>query len=515
MGPSVSLSPYRFTVADHVSEQRLLTLLARGAEGDDLDFKQSCDIRNVRDVVKLAKHVDAMTAFSGHIAIGVDSHGKPLNSMPAGARDDFDPVRLRAKLRKWLPEELEIHSQTWDVGGANVVLIYVSDGRDGPLEFHADGYYTGSSGSREYVFRTGESYYRSGTADKLVAPGDREFMRRLLAHHRARASDPAPSSRQQQSEQPLEALTTAELSQRVLLLLEEPASVRLRELLKSERRRFEGRIKELLDERRTFNGGNENFVSFEEEARPVIERYLAVLLPLVDHRSELITEQINGLEKLANAALISGPYNQWNDLARWVAWVVAETLGAFAVSVDNLPVVGTLLDTRVLQMQCPTNFALMFVADGMRVMLNAVARHGGAQQARETAPQFPHLVRFLNESEFIAEAYPELRGDDDRGSGRWVHDFDFLAMFSGASLPPDRKIIGAWGAVHDGAVDMARRLRDDDTYRATVGEQVFRVNSGDFDDRLREWGTLLKGRVVFPGGYCCSDASSVLSGKYP
>jgi hypothetical protein len=494
----------------HVSKARLQQLLARGAEADELDYKQACDLSDGRDLVKLAKHVAAMTAFGGHIVIGVDGHGKPMGTVPSGAATAFDPVRLRAKLKKWLPDELEVHSQTWEIDGNLVVVIYVADGRDGPLHLHADGFYIDSSGVRQDVFRAGESYYRSGTSDTVVRAGDQAFMKRLLEHHRRRLTaghTPAPVSA------PVDpnALDPTALSAHVLDLLDARATVRLRELLKSERRRFEETLKSLVEERAQSDPNvDDEYLTFEAAAIPAIDRYLATLFPLIEHQSELANEQVAELERIANAEYTRAPYPTWNDLSRWAAWAVAEAIGAFAVSQNNLTVVRALFDTAIFQTVATTAFPVMFIPEGMRRMIAASARAQGKAE-RPTAPQFPHLIQVLAGSATFRAVAPEFC----EAVAQWIYDYDFLAMFSAASrLPPRRRIVAAWSATHDGGRTMARRLRDDDSFRVMVMNEVFGLDADDYVRKMTEWwDQLAQGQIVYPDGFGSSNAIAILAGE--
>ena len=114
-----------------VSEEKLRQLLDEQAESAALDYKAICDLREKADTVELAKDVGAMQVAGGYIVIGADNNGRPTNGVAAERVALFDEATLRAKLRKWLPEPLDLLAAAHEIDGSKGGLIYVGGDSDG------------------------------------------------------------------------------------------------------------------------------------------------------------------------------------------------------------------------------------------------------------------------------------------------------------------------------------------------------------------------------------------------
>src|SRR6266545_1469945 len=117
-------------VAPFVNGEKLRELLALETEYTTLDFKQPCDLGDPNERaghrVELAKDVGAMSVRGGFIVVDVDGHGRPAGAFTAEQATLFDEARLRPILLKWLPDTLEICTQTYEIDGKRVVLVYVA-----------------------------------------------------------------------------------------------------------------------------------------------------------------------------------------------------------------------------------------------------------------------------------------------------------------------------------------------------------------------------------------------------
>jgi len=164
-----------------VSEEKLRQLLDEQAESAALDYKAICDLREKADTVELAKDVGAMQVAGGYIVIGADNNGRPTNGVAAERVALFDEATLRAKLRKWLPEPLDLLAAAHEIDGSKVVLIYVGANPDGFAVFQADGQYV--VGSKEKTaFRKGDVFARHGSASEPWSQADiRPVIDRLIA----------------------------------------------------------------------------------------------------------------------------------------------------------------------------------------------------------------------------------------------------------------------------------------------------------------------------------------------
>jgi hypothetical protein len=122
------------------------------------------------------------------------------------------------------------------------------------------------------------------------------------------------------------------------------------------------------------------------------------------------------------------------------------------------------------------------------------------QQANITnraAPWYDLLVRTLGESELLQERYPEI-ADGGEATMRAVNHFGLLRTIY-AGLTNDRTI-AEWAMFWDGGQRIARRLREDQRYRARVAAEVFDMDTTAFEEQAREaLGAGLEGAV--PTGY--------------
>lgn len=157
-----------FVVQRFVGEEKLGELLREQAESPSLDYKRVLDLRDKKDLCELAKDLGAMQILGGYIVIGADDHGTVTGDLTDDLVPFFDESRLRAKVTKYLPDNIDLLVATHvDDDGKNVVLIYVGVNPDGFAIFKIDGAY--ESGC---AFRQGEVFARHGTASERWSQAD-------------------------------------------------------------------------------------------------------------------------------------------------------------------------------------------------------------------------------------------------------------------------------------------------------------------------------------------------------
>jgi hypothetical protein len=165
-----------------VSEEKLRQLLDEQAESVSLDYKSACDLRDKGALVELAKDVAAMEMHGGFIVIGADDRGQPVGGLQSGTTRLFDEAALRAKLRKWIPEPLDLLTAHHEVAGSLMVMIYVGPNPQGLAIFQADGQYVDASGQQRTAFRKGDVFARHGTASEPWSQSDlRHVLERVVA----------------------------------------------------------------------------------------------------------------------------------------------------------------------------------------------------------------------------------------------------------------------------------------------------------------------------------------------
>ena len=165
-----------------VSEERLRQLLDEQAESGPLDYKSRCDLREKANLVELAKDIGAFQIDGGYVVVGADNQGRPSHEVTWDHSALFDEATLRAKLRKWLPEPLELLAGAHEINGDLFVLIYVGPSLDGFAVFQADGQSVKTAGKEVTAFRRGDVFARHGSASEPWSQSDiRRVIDRLVA----------------------------------------------------------------------------------------------------------------------------------------------------------------------------------------------------------------------------------------------------------------------------------------------------------------------------------------------
>lgn len=157
-------------VDGRTDEEKLLELLATGAEETALDFKATLNLsgRATKDSVEFAKDAISMGNLpsGGYIVVGVDDTGAAAHDQAVVAVDQFDSANLRAKVAKYVEAPTHIVSQHHVVDGRAVVLIYIAPNPDGlPVPISSIGQYVKDNGRSDTVFSVCEVLIREGTSN--------------------------------------------------------------------------------------------------------------------------------------------------------------------------------------------------------------------------------------------------------------------------------------------------------------------------------------------------------------
>jgi hypothetical protein len=258
--------------------------------------------------------------------------------------------------------------------------------------------------------------------------------------------------------------------------------------------------------------GDGDLASFEVEILPVLERLVAALLPLIEHRSAFFGEQLKEITRIGNTTYVQNGYADWNALASWAAWWIGHATAAFALSVENYEGAALVFRIPVQQVRGTKSLLTMLTADAVRALMESVYSFNG--KAPE-GYQFTHLAQRLGSSQFLNKRYPEFVKDSGVGAAKWLSDLNFLASFWAAEC--EEPIIGYWTLRHGAAHAFARRLRDDDAFREQLAREVFMMDLATFDRRLPVWlERLYAGSsplLLMPDRYSHSEAMEILTGK--
>jgi hypothetical protein len=289
--------------------------------------------------------------------------------------------------------------------------------------------------------------------------------------------------------------TPALVNAEVINLLRRGDEVGLRELLKKLRREIDetGRT-EILERRGTADEAN--VTAFARIMEPLIERYLAALLPIIEHRSPFAIDEMSAIALIGSRKHFSSGYTMWIERPQWFAWLIANAGGSFALSVDNLAVPEALFKVSVAGEREP--LGEFWPGEAAHSIGVSIMRELDPTR-KYILPTFEYATRFISGSEFMAERYPEFAGSTERVR-EWMNAFNFLAtLHAGAN---DRQILESWGIYGDGATEYSRRIREDAGYRAKVAAAL-----GIPEQRITTEGNelLAKGVARIPGTHV-SDA---------
>jgi hypothetical protein len=163
------------TVEPVVNEEKLRQLLAEQHEAPELDYKQTADLASAYGIAQFAKDVAAMQVDGGFIVVGADDRGKTTAKLTSEQAELFDEARLRAKLRRYLSEPIELRSAVHEIASCLVAVVYVGPNPGGFAIMAADGHY---ANDKPPVFRRGDVFVRHGTASE---PWNQADIRRIIS----------------------------------------------------------------------------------------------------------------------------------------------------------------------------------------------------------------------------------------------------------------------------------------------------------------------------------------------
>ncbi len=170
-------------VRPDVSETNLRRLLSVGLESPTLDYKSACDPSNTDELLEIVKDVAAMQVDGGYLVIGADDHGKPTGSVTESQLKQFEQASFRAKMRKYLPEPLDLLVKTHCIDGHDLIMVYVGPSTSVFAIIARDG----NNSRGRTVFQPGDVFARHGTASERWNQHDiAKIKHRLVQNERER-----------------------------------------------------------------------------------------------------------------------------------------------------------------------------------------------------------------------------------------------------------------------------------------------------------------------------------------
>ncbi|MDY0829636.1 putative DNA binding domain-containing protein [Microbacterium sp. BG28] len=168
-----------------LDREKLLELLAIGAEHDELDFKGTLDLQDAKQRLGLVLDVVAMmnTTLGGFIVIGAHDDGTPAHDLAMVETARFDSAALGALVARHIATQPRVTSQIHEVESRAHVLIHVAPTASGlPVIISTTGEYDRGDGRMKTVLHEGVLYVREGTRN--VAASDAHWDT-MLSRYRA------------------------------------------------------------------------------------------------------------------------------------------------------------------------------------------------------------------------------------------------------------------------------------------------------------------------------------------
>lgn len=174
-----------------LDEAKLRELLATAHEHEALDYKRQLDLADGGALIDIVKDIAAFSAAGGYIVIGCDDRGRPSGLVTETHSTLFDESRLRAKVRRYLPEPLTLRTARHELEGDRFVVVYIGPHPDGFVIIQNDG-----QTAAGHVFRRGDVFVRHGTASERWSANDFAQIRQALLNNHIGVAElvPAPPS---------------------------------------------------------------------------------------------------------------------------------------------------------------------------------------------------------------------------------------------------------------------------------------------------------------------------------
>ncbi len=297
--------------------------------------------------------------------------------------------------------------------------------------------------------------------------------------------------------------TPVELHDEVLALVRAKDEIGLAEVMRRERREFAESASTIVAEHRQEHPQDDTLLAVHDQILPHWERRLAGLLPVIAYAPDKFEPEVRSLVDFLESRPLEGGFAAWSELSDWATWWLSYTCGAFALFHEAWPVLAALLPAKFSNPNEREQRLIEPVRESIGHNLGAVVM-AQFSDTRWMAPRWEHLVWSLTNCRVIQERWPEfLQGQEPKFAA--LPNFDFLVSLSVAL--EGGSPLAYWIIYRGGAVQMARRLRNDPRYRAAAAE-VLGVNPDDLIDTA---GTALRNNLRMPGnGFAESGALNVL-----
>jgi hypothetical protein len=281
-----------------------------------------------------------------------------------------------------------------------------------------------------------------------------------------------------------------ELCRALLEALDAGRSIAVRELLNKERRQFEEEVLSALAAAAAEQPGPDidpgQLKDLEHALTAAIERRLATLFPLIEHRSPEFEREARWIADFATREppMKPGSYAEWTRAPRYTAWMLTWACGALACKERNFRAVAELWEAAPEDDGGRPLPAMKLLAAHRLGQVLQVARFG----ARLTLDFYGHLAFMLAGSELVRERYPELlrsrSGDLVAGALSSLGDFDILvcALASRDGMEVEQ----FWRSA---SIDTRLRatLVSESALQQLLADELFGVSAADVQASVERW----------------------------
>jgi hypothetical protein len=268
----------------------------------------------------------------------------------------------------------------------------------------------------------------------------------------------------------------------VVEVLRHKDEIGVHEALRKHRRVFDGKLSDEIEAHHSQHPDDETLLGVHDALLPVLEQRLGALLPLVLYSPELLTSELRTMSRMLEARPLREGYTAWPELADWATWWLGYACGAVALAEERWGALSALLSASFATRAGRRRSLVEPVRESVGIDIGRVAM-GRLSDSRWLVARWEDLVYCLGESVLLHERWPELVAGEGEPRGI-LNDFDFLVSLA-RGAEERQGALSHWSMNSNGAVRLARRIRDDEHYRAQVAD-LLQFALASFDTEARK-----------------------------
>jgi hypothetical protein len=263
-------------------------------------------------------------------------------------------------------------------------------------------------------------------------------------------------------------------------LLQGSQEIRLDQLMRAERHRFEAAIESVTADHINHHLDDKTVADAAPRIALAVDRRLASLIPLAMYRPDLLELELRGHARWASSIQPKRGSNAWQEGWRLPFWVIGMTLGALTTRLERYSSLRIVLRTTWTNFQGNVE---PFVPTRLGETAEPIARrYGPAPQGDGTWMSAPWmwLEAETSKREWLVERYRDWlhRADEPQNA---LTEFDMVACIARGLQGGDREA-GYWTIFSRKAEAFARHLHNDPETRRHLAEAID-VSLDDFDTR--------------------------------